>query len=63
MRSLCLGLSLAVLSATATAEPRASFLHNPPSEAPVSKALVLEGTLAGGTFAHVVARIRGPGGE
>ncbi len=64
MRSLCLGLSLAVLSATAAAEPRATFLHDAPSEAPVSKPLVLEGTLAGGTsFSKVLARVRGPGEE
>ena len=61
MRSLCLGLSLAVLSANATAEPRATFLHDAPSDAPVSKPLVLEGTLAGATFSKVIARVRGAG--
>lgn len=61
MRSLCLGLSLAVLSATAAAEPRATFLHESPTEAPVSKPLVLEGTLAGGSFSKVICRVRGPG--
>lgn len=61
MRALCLGLSLAVLSAPAAAEPRATFLHEPPSEAPLSKAFVLEGTLAGASFSRVIARVRGPG--
>ena len=61
MRSLWLGLSLAVLSATASAEPRATFLHDPPSEAPVSKPLVLEGTVAGVSFSKVIARVRGAG--
>ncbi len=63
MRSVCLGLiSLAVLSATAAAETRATFLHDAPSEAAVSKPLVLEGSLAGGVnFARVIARVRGPG--
>ncbi len=58
---LCLGLSIAVLSATAAAEPRANFIHEAPSEAPVSKPLVLEGTLAGASFAKVIARVRGAG--
>jgi len=61
VRSLCLGLSLAVLSATATAEPRATFLHDSPTEAEESKPLVLEGSLAGGSFSKVIARVRGPG--
>lgn len=61
MRATCLGLSLAVLSATVAAEPRATFLHDAPTEAPLSKPFVLEGTLAGASFSKVIARVRGPG--
>lgn len=61
MRSVWLCLSvLLLLSATAWAE-KASFIHDPPTEAELSKPLSLEGTLAGGNFSKVIARVRGPG--
>lgn len=61
VRSVWLSLSLVVLSATAWGEQKASFLHDAPAEAAVSKAFALEGTLAGGSFSKVIARVRGPG--
>lgn len=61
MRPLCLGLTLAVLSVTAAAQPRGSFVHEAPAEAPLSKPYVIEGSLVSGNFARVLARVRGPG--
>src|SRR5437868_2618141 len=61
VRSVWLSLSLVVLSTTAWADQRGSFLHDSPSEAPANKPLTLEGSVAGGAFKQVIARVRGPG--
>lgn len=62
VRSLSL-IGLGLLGSVAAAAPPESppsFLHTPVSEAPMEP-LLLQGTVRGGTFAKVVARIRGPG--
>jgi outer membrane receptor protein involved in Fe transport len=61
VRSLPPGLLIAVLSLAAAAQPRTSFLHDPPAEAPLGKPFVVEGSLVGGNFARVILRVRGPG--
>jgi len=54
---------LVVLASTAFAQSRATFLHTAPSEAPLSQPLVLEGSVVGGSFSKVIARVRTAGGE
>jgi outer membrane receptor protein involved in Fe transport len=56
-------LLIAVLSASAFAQARASFVHTPPAEAPISQSLTIEGSLVGGTFSKLVMRVRGGGDD
>ncbi len=52
-----------VLASTAFAQSRATFVHTSPTEAPLSQSLVIEGSLAGGTFSKVYVRVRSAGGD
>jgi outer membrane receptor protein involved in Fe transport len=54
-------LFLVVLASTALAQSRATFIHTSPVEAPLSQPLTIEGSLVGGTFSKVVARVRNGG--
>lgn len=49
-------------STVAFADGRATFAHTPPAEAPLSQSFTIEGSLIGGTFVKLFARVRG-GGE
>ena len=54
-------LFLVVLASTALAQSRATFIHTSPVDAPLSQSLTIEGSLVGGTFAKVEARVRNGG--
>ncbi|MFT3708356.1 MAG: TonB-dependent receptor [Archangium sp.] len=56
-------LLIVALSASAFAQARASFVHTPPADAPVSQSLTIEGSLVGGTFSKLVMRVRGGGDD
>lgn len=55
------GLGLALVAGASAADSRVTFLYTPPVEAPMGAPFKIEGNLAGGSFAHVVAKVRGPG--
>lgn len=62
MRTLPL-VFLVLASTLALADNHPTFSHTPPPEAPISQAFTIEGSLLGGNFARVVARVRGGGDE
>lgn len=54
---------MVLASSVAFADGRATFAHTPPADAPLSQAFTIEGSLIGGTFAKVLARVRGGGDD
>lgn len=54
-------LFLTLAAASAVAQSKGAFQHEPPSEWPLSKPFTVEGTLSGPSMSKVILRVRGAG--